>query len=606
MMLLSRFWYAILAVLAAFAIYAIFLAVGQFNRRSTVSSNESLAADSQVVRWSLQIDSRRRLDALLVGSVDKGVQDACVATIDKDKIPQKARDDGKKALGTVLDKIAKQYRPDALFLVDRDGRLIAQVGYDKVNAFEDFELGGYSAVNDALHGWLRDDVWLWGDQLYMVSARPVEFDVTQAPAGAIVAIRAIDRVYAQELSKQTNTNVVFYANGKRQASAAVAGFDEAQFDQIIPEIAKVETSDDYKTKGHTDGVRDIGPTKTMGAVFAKLDGESFDLGGGYAVVRTRVLLTSPGQFLSGADDTDKKSVNLGLIIAIIVLGIVFGVALTFLESDRPMKAMIVQAQRLKKGDIDLLQPQNLSSKFRDLAVDLNAGIERVAEKGGGAPRKTADLEAILGPAPAQPAMSAFSFPQATDAPAIPQVPPAGPPPPAASKPSFPGERGTPPPGSGPKPPPPVNQPPPAINVPAVPPGAGLQQPVTSPTVVQPMKIPQEPPARPPVPSASSARKEDEEEATMVASIPQDVMARATGGNVDPGSEEAEWPAVYEDFVRTKKQCNEPTEGLTFEKFRQTLKKNRDALVQRHGCKRVKFSVYVKDGRASLKATPVKD
>jgi len=32
----------------------------------------------------------------------------------------------------------------------------------------------------------------------------------------------------------------------------------------------------------------------------------------------------------------------------------------------------------------------------------------------------------------------------------------------------------------------------------------------------------------------------------------------------------------------------------------------DALMQRHGCKRVKFSVYVKEGRASLKATPVKE
>lgn len=93
---------------------------------------------------------------------------------------------------------------------------------------------------------------------------------------------------------------------------------------------------------------------------------------------------------------------------------------------------------------------------------------------------------------------------------------------------------------------------------------------------------------------------------MVAQIPQEVMAKASGPNQAVNAEEAEWPGVYEEFVKTKKQCNEPTEGLTFEKFRQTLKKNRDALVQRHACKRVKFSVYVKDGRASLKATPVKD
>ena len=65
-------------------------------------------------------------------------------------------------------------------------------------------------------------------------------------------------------------------------------------------------------------------------------------------------------------------------------------------------------------------------------------------------------------------------------------------------------------------------------------------------------------------------------------------------------------SVYEDFVRTKKKCGEPTDGLSFDKFSHTLKKNRDALVQRHACKRVKFSVYVKEGRASLKATPVRE
>ena len=69
---------------------------------------------------------------------------------------------------------------------------------------------------------------------------------------------------------------------------------------------------------------------------------------------------------------------------------------------------------------------------------------------------------------------------------------------------------------------------------------------------------------------------------------------------------AEWRSVFEDFLSTKKQCNETTEGLTFEKFQTTLRKNRDALLQRHGTKRVKFSVYVKEGKAALKATPLKE
>ena len=99
--------------------------------------------------------------------------------------------------------------------------------------------------------------------------------------------------------------------------------------------------------------------------------------------------------------------------------------------------------------------------------------------------------------------------------------------------------------------------------------------------------------------------DDDDDATMVGHVPAEVMAQATGENriVD---DNAEWLGVYEDFIRTKKQCGEPTDGLTFEKFQHTLKKNRDALIARHHCKRVRFSVYVKEGRASLKATPVKD
>lgn len=70
---------------------------------------------------------------------------------------------------------------------------------------------------------------------------------------------------------------------------------------------------------------------------------------------------------------------------------------------------------------------------------------------------------------------------------------------------------------------------------------------------------------------------------------------------------AEWRQVYEDFVAAKTQCGEKTEGFTYEKFEQTLKKTRETLIARHKCSRVKFSVYVKDdGKAALKASPIKE
>ena len=623
MMIVSRFWYAILAVLAGFAVYATMMAVGQYNRRSIVATNETLADDSNVVRWALQIDSRHRLDALMVGSLDKGIQDSLVATSDKDKIPQKAKDDAKKSLSNMIDKIPAQYRPDAIFVVDRDGRMVAEVGYAAAEKFEDFELGGYSAVNDALHGWLRDDTWVWGGQVYRVAARPVEYDVTQPPVGAVVGLRAIDRKFVQDLAKDTHTNVVFYAQGIKLASGSgVDGFDESQLDLAIAELPKLDADPTYKDKGHTE-IRDIA-SPALGGVFAKLDGDAFDLGAGYAVARTRVTIPGALSFLSGADDADKKNVSWPMIIGIIVAGLGFGLLLTFMEHDRPLKAMRVQAAKLKKGEVDLLQLPQLGGALRDIGADINAGIERVAEKGGGAPRKAADLESILGPVPAEPSMSAFSFPLAGGGEASQPGPrPPGPP----SAPKLPG--GTPssphlpprtPSGPGIVPPGPMapmvgggNTPPPP-----------LQRPETAPTTVQripgadgPLASPPRPAAASspqsgpisapipsvPIPSAPMRHKEDEEEATMVAAVPQDVLARATG---EHSAEEAEWPSVYEDFVKTKKQCHEPTEGLTFDKFRQTLRKNRDALVQRHNCKRVKFTVYVKDGRASLKATPIKD
>ena len=92
---------------------------------------------------------------------------------------------------------------------------------------------------------------------------------------------------------------------------------------------------------------------------------------------------------------------------------------------------------------------------------------------------------------------------------------------------------------------------------------------------------------------------------MVAQPSADLINASTAAPA-PADPPPEWQGVYDEFIRTKRECGEPTDGLTFEKFQQTLKKNRDALMQRHGCKRVKFSVYVKEGRASLKATPVRD
>ncbi len=69
--------------------------------------------------------------------------------------------------------------------------------------------------------------------------------------------------------------------------------------------------------------------------------------------------------------------------------------------------------------------------------------------------------------------------------------------------------------------------------------------------------------------------------------------------------EAYYREVFEEFLQVKQTCGEPTDNVTYEKFAQKLRKNTEQLLARPGVKDVEFSVYIKDGKAALKAKVVK-
>jgi len=64
-------------------------------------------------------------------------------------------------------------------------------------------------------------------------------------------------------------------------------------------------------------------------------------------------------------------------------------------------------------------------------------------------------------------------------------------------------------------------------------------------------------------------------------------------------------AVFDQFVETRQECGEAVAGLTYDKFAGRLKKSHDAVVAKHGCADVRFTVYVKNNRAALKASPIR-
>jgi hypothetical protein len=100
--------------------------------------------------------------------------------------------------------------------------------------------------------------------------------------------------------------------------------------------------------------------------------------------------------------------------------------------------------------------------------------------------------------------------------------------------------------------------------------------------------------------------EDRGEVTSVGRAPTGVLdqAKASVQTMDPFELHAR--GVFDDFLAIRRRTGEPTAGLSFDKFFDKLKKNRDELLQQKpGTRDVTFEAYEKNGKAALKATPVK-
>jgi len=71
------------------------------------------------------------------------------------------------------------------------------------------------------------------------------------------------------------------------------------------------------------------------------------------------------------------------------------------------------------------------------------------------------------------------------------------------------------------------------------------------------------------------------------------------------ADEAHWRDTFQDFLTARAQTGEAADRLSYEKFAAKLKKNREDLLARHNCRGVRFKVYVKDGKAAIKASAIK-
>lgn len=640
----SKIWFFLVVVAGATAL-TIALVLPRPAERSAKADEERRLADACAVTNILLTENARvRIDLAgdfsRVPAVAKVLDSASKSETITPELNKNARD----AADELLKDTTGTIKPAFVYMLDANGRVVARAGRNADWTQYADSLEGYHIVKDALHGYLRDDLWLLDQTLYRVAAAPVvnrEVGVRDRYAGAVVLGHPIDKDLAASLASQVRFNISFYVAGQAVANSTT----EQLHKDMLDEFERVKGAD-------RDRVADCAENKPFmvssgpdayAALIARLPGEAAEQGAFYSVYVKRPKAVG---FLGTLDAVDGKDLSFGnfpwlAVGLVLVFAVGLGMFLMVWESDRPLKRLANDAVRLAKGEAERLQEDKHRGKFGSIARSVNIQLDK-QERESRAAKK--DLDQLLGPMPEDSQAGAPN--------PLPSMGPGGfggrggggdfkPPPPsefkfkdssASSPPPKPAPPGgefdldlpppPPPPSLGGKPPePPTLARPTDSRVP--PPPVGLPK-----TAAPPPPVPRRPATPPPLATAGidddilggaggldDDLDDDLDDSPTVGRPPSDFDAptrvadpsralleqSADGGQ----SQEAAFQRVFDDFLTLKKKCGESTANLTFDKFTSKLKKNRQALMSKHGCKEVKFQVYIKDGRAALKATPVK-
>ena len=620
----TKFWFTLVALVMGAAIALLLLARNSYNSAREADTQRLLIKDRDQAWALLKTEARVRLDELLRVAGD---QDVLKLLRKASLTPSKLDSDDRSKLGVSLrrqNEALESYAGDLLVAVDHEGRSIAQVwqnGPDKAG----YHLTGFPAVRAALRGFMQDDIWAVStdasnpDQIkvYRVATRPVIS--AGRYVGAVVHGQHLDTDFAETLSKRLSSQVVFFRGPVVIASGlpSTEGYEPVSDQMVATPLEQLLDDDEFLETGRSEIIEL--PDGSL-AVYALAMGEASlidEANVGYAIVRPVPAISSSLEIITAAslqDWTNLLSSSTGItLISLLVLVLVLGFLFFYLEHGRPLRSLRREVGKLASREVDRINVYGVARPYRKTAESINTAIDKavadVAEKLG---KKPASIDQILSPQPGEDRVSSalFNFPeQEEEIPPPPSSPGSSAAPPAASpKPPAP-------PGASPPPKPPIPGPTSSPGAPGPPPGAGAPgappaEASSPPSVPGPMPI-----AAPGIPSSSAPSVpslyedddiDEDEDKTEIAGVPEELLIASQRDEPPPANEADYFQQIFEQFVATKKQCGERTDNLQFERFSQTLKRNRDSLVERYGCKSVRFQVYVKEGKAALKATPVRN
>ena len=571
----SKIWFFLIAVAAAVTL-AIAIVLPRPAQRVLVNEeHRRLAVACGVIDILMADDARGRVD--LAGSFARSQK--IVEALEGASAAANLDETRMKTVRGVADDLMKTItgtrKPDWAILVDKKGRVVARVHIDE-NDPPGEVLAGRPLVDDALAGYMRDDLWTQNGTMYLVSASPVvKRDAPVDYVGAVVLGHQVTNDLAAKLVGSLDVDIAFFLGGDPVAANKSVLLDQAALQDAYGKLKGPDVAHDCQTSvafplraGNED----------FTGIVARLPGEAGQKKAFFSVYIKRPIELGFTGTLKVVTKGDLSFANFPWILLVIgfLIALGGGVALMLIEADRPLRRLAADAVKLAKGERERLAEDAHPGKFGSIARSVNIHIDKLGREAKSAKK---DMDQLLGPAPegSLGTIDLLASPLPSVRPGGPA--PAVPPPPSEFRFSDSGSQ----------------------------PAARITQPraATPPPVRQSGAQPQVGG----LPGATPPRAYPPQAPPSALSLDDDILGGGSGPSTLPPQNRAPDPyfkQVFDQFLALKKSCNEPTSGLTYEKFTEKLIKNRDDLMTKTGCREVRFTVYVKDGKAALKATPVKD
>ncbi|KAB2896097.1 MAG: hypothetical protein F9K40_15125, partial [Kofleriaceae bacterium] len=383
----SKIWLFIVAAAAAVAITIALLLPRPAQRARVDEERQRLVVACDVVGIQMRDSARVQVDVAGAFARQPAVENALEKATGAETISET---ESKAAREIAADTIAEVQgtRPDFAILVDGRGRVVARAGIDE-SEYGD-TIAGRWLVDDALAGYLRDDLWHADNRLWRVAASPV----IKGPAyvGAVVVGNAITKDYAEGLMRPLGAKIAFYADRQNVAASSTITMDKVLdvHDQLV--AADADPATDCKAQPFTARTG----KEEYTAVVARLPGEAETRGAFFTVFIERSKTLGLGATLDAVRKDDMSFSNfpwplvaLGFLAA---LGV--GLALMILEADRPVRKLAADSVQLAKAQIERLPEEQHRGRFGSIARSINIHVDKLAREARAARR---DLDQLLGP-----------------------------------------------------------------------------------------------------------------------------------------------------------------------------------------------------------------